>query len=1023
MIRRMRRAHASSVLLPALLVAMTLPLGGVASALAALPAGFEDQLVAKVSGPTAIAFTPDGRILVTSHFGKLFVIQGDALVTDPAIDLSALVCADKERGLLGVAVDPAFATNHFIYLYYTFKKFGSCPYSTATVPVNRVSRFVLADSNVIDPATETVLIDNVPNEDGIHNAGDLAFGKDGYLYVSIGDGGCDYAFNSGCGSQNDAARDQHILLGKILRITRSGGIPPGNPFTGGDSARCNVTGMTDPGKKCQETYAWGLRNPFRIAFDPNTSGTKFFINDVGQATWEEIDLGQAGADYGWNVREGFCARGSRTNCGPAPAGMTNPVYAYDHNTGCTGIIGGAFVPNGVWPSAYDNTYLYGDFVCGKIIRLTPIAGGGFTATDFATALGTNGITTLKFGPYGSTQAAYYLNYLNGGEVRRIVYTGTANRAPSAVVTSDKTSGPDPLTVNFDGRTSSDPDTDPLTFEWDFGDGSAHETGSNATHTYSGAGTYTATLTVRDGRGGQGSATVRIDVGNRPPVPVISSPGVTKTFAVGETIVLHGSADDPDEGALANSRLTWMVIKHHDAHEHPFLPVTAGNDIPIVGPDPEDPAATNATYLEIRLTATDAQGLSATVTRNLYPTKVPITFATSPAGLVVGVNGTSVTGSTTITSWDRYPLNVNAADQVDGSGASWRFSGWSDGGAASHAITTGTSAATYTATFTPATTGGPRTLTFGIDADTTVRSDQPTTSSGTNPTMIVDNQPVNHTLVRFTVSGVGTDIVTGATLRMYVTNSSPVAGTAYRVASQSWPESVTWRDAPVADLTPITTGGKATLNTWVAFDLSPLITADGTYSVRITSTSADGARYASRETTTASLRPQVEVKTSSRNLGHVDVPAGGGCDGPSAEPDDQLRHGHPVRGGQQPDQAVPDPVPGLGRGYAHRDQRQTPAFVRRQLTERRDIHASALQRLGGERRHMEHGAGRRRNGGNARQGRFGHELLRRPDIDDPWRRRLHTPARDDERGWGRLRFERGRRGLAAATHPDDIDVVP
>ena len=165
----------ASVSTATLLIGLVLPLGGsTAAAASVVPAGFEDQLVAKVGGPTAIAFTPDGRILVTSHFGQLFVIQGGALVPTPAIDLGAKVCDDKERGLLGVAVDPAFSSNHYIYLYYTFKKFGSCPYDTTGVPVNRVSRFVLPNTNVVDPATETILIDNVPNEDGIHNAGDLA---------------------------------------------------------------------------------------------------------------------------------------------------------------------------------------------------------------------------------------------------------------------------------------------------------------------------------------------------------------------------------------------------------------------------------------------------------------------------------------------------------------------------------------------------------------------------------------------------------------------------------------------------------------------------------------------------------------------------------------------------------------------------------------------------------------------------------------------------------------------------------
>jgi hypothetical protein len=370
-----RPATKLAVLLATALPALWVPLADPS----VVPAGFSDQFVAKVGSPTAMAFTPDGRILVTSKAGKLSVIKNGAVVTTPAIDLTARVCSDGERGLVGVAVDPAFGTaNHFIYLYYTYKKFGSCPTLTSDVPVNRVSRFRLPAWNVIDPATEKVLIDNVPNYGGYHIAGDLEFGKDGNLYISSGDGGCDYAGDSACDSHNDAARDQNILLGKILRITP--------------------------------------------AVDPNAVHTRFFIDDVGQGTWEEIDNGHKGADYGWNVREGPCATGSRTNCGPPPPGMTNPIWSYDHNTGCTGITGGAFVPNGIWPAAYDNTYLYGDFICGKIIRLTP-ADGGFTASDFVTGLGTSSITTLKFGPYGSTQAAYYLNYLNGGELRRITYVG------------------------------------------------------------------------------------------------------------------------------------------------------------------------------------------------------------------------------------------------------------------------------------------------------------------------------------------------------------------------------------------------------------------------------------------------------------------------------------------------------------------------------------------------------------------------------------------------------------------------
>jgi glucose/arabinose dehydrogenase len=165
----------------------------------------------------------------------------------------------------------------------------------------------------------------------------------------VGDGGCDYAGNSGCAGANDASRDRHVLLGKVLRITRDGGIPSTNPYTGTSSARCYLTGRTDPGKNCQETFAWGLRNPFRFAFDPNATGTRFFINDVGQNAWEEVDQGKAGADYAWNLCEGSHDnpdRAGSVGCTASP--YTAPVHEYNHDTtGCASVTGGAFVPDGV----------------------------------------------------------------------------------------------------------------------------------------------------------------------------------------------------------------------------------------------------------------------------------------------------------------------------------------------------------------------------------------------------------------------------------------------------------------------------------------------------------------------------------------------------------------------------------------------------------------------------------------------------------------------------------------------------
>ena len=668
----------------------------IAAAQPVLPAGFDDAPVAAVPAPTAIAFTPDGRLLIASQTGTLQLYENGALRSTPALDLRTVVCTDSERGLLGVAVDPAFASNRAIYVYYTFKKHGVCERNTARAPVNRVSRFSLADSGAADRATEVVLVDNIPSPNGNHNAGDLAFGRDGYLYISVGDGGCDYLGDSGCAGANDAARDAHVLLGKILRITRDGGIPPSNPFLGAASVRCSAAGRAQPGQTCQETFATGLRNPFRMAFDPNAAGTRFFIGDVGQNAWEEIDLGQAGADYGWNTREGFCANGSTTNCGTPPAGLTNPIYAYAHTTGCSSITGGAFVPNGWWPAAYDNTYLFGDYVCGRIFLLTPQADGSFTRTTFVSGLGASSAVAMRFGPSSGGIALYYATYAGGGQIRRISHQ--PNASPRAVATASPLAGPTPLAVRFDGSASADPDGDALTHEWNFGDGSARVTGAIVSHTYSTAGRYTAVLTVRDARGGSGTASVQIDAGNRPPQPTITAPASTATFSVGQTLTLQGSATDPEDGALPGSRLSWRVTLHHGAHTHPFLAPTSGSTVTIQAPAPEDLAATTTSYLEIELTATDSAGATASVSQKLQPKLVPVTFATQPSGLTITVNGTPLTTPRQVTSWHGYQLRAGALDQRDAAGTSYVFASWSDGGPASHTIVTPAAAATYTATF-------------------------------------------------------------------------------------------------------------------------------------------------------------------------------------------------------------------------------------------------------------------------------------------------------------------------------------
>ena len=387
-------------------------------------------------------------------------------------------------GLLGLAVDPDFGPGQqFVYLYYTHKR-GNGDCTDHRDRANRVSRFTVGTSGLL--GSERVLVDNIPAFAGNHNGGDLHFGKDGFLYISVGDSGADLRTG---GSPNANARRLDLLNGKILRITRDGPPPQSNPFFA-NGVTCRTAGMAQgvpaeafnapPEKKerkrqhkkkrhkkkghgkggkknkkhnkrqrnrrerrrerdnqntpaggssavCREIFAFGLRNPFRFAFDPDSgpSSQRFYINDVGGGVWEEIDDGLAGADYGWDIREGPCVRGSTTNCQPSNQ-FEDPVFAYSRQglagpgvpdasfNGCSVITGGAFVPNdSAWPDSFDDEYLFADLGCGDLFALSTNGGGVSrigTGTPFEDSI------HLAFGPDG---ALYYTTFQGTGELHRI----------------------------------------------------------------------------------------------------------------------------------------------------------------------------------------------------------------------------------------------------------------------------------------------------------------------------------------------------------------------------------------------------------------------------------------------------------------------------------------------------------------------------------------------------------------------------------------------------------------------------
>ena len=383
------------------------------------------------------------------------------------------------------------------------------------------------------------------------------------------------------------------------------------------------------------------------------------------------------------------------------------------------------MPDGFWPVSYDNSYFFDDYVCNKIFELEPKSGGGFTQTEFANGLDQGGPVAMAFGPYGSGQALYYATYANGGEVRRITYTEAgANRAPHAVLSVNPDYGDTPLTVSFDGSGSMDPDSGdaPAAYSWDFGDGSPAVETTTASHTYEQAGTHLATLTVRDTKGAEDTARVRIYAGNGPPEPIISSPAQDKLFAVGEKIELRGSATDPQDGELPDSALSWEVVQHHNGdHTHPHFAGT-GNDLTFTAADAEDLLSTDPedNYLEIRLTATDSEGLSKTVTQKLTPKTVDVTFESRPSGLKLRLNGTTFATPRHFVSWEGYKLRVTALSPQTLAGSTHTFDAWSDGGTQGHDVFTGAQPGTYTATFKACTitgTSGNDVLEGTLGADT------------------------------------------------------------------------------------------------------------------------------------------------------------------------------------------------------------------------------------------------------------------------------------------------------------------
>ncbi|MEV1249914.1 PQQ-dependent sugar dehydrogenase [Nonomuraea sp. NPDC050022] len=631
---------------------------------------------AELGEAMSLAVMPNRSVVHTARDGTVRVtdVNGNTKVAG-----KLNVYSHDEEGLQGVAVDPDFASNRYIWLYYSPRLStpnGDAPSNGTQAQFDQwkgelhVSRFVLKPDDTLDMASEKVVL-QVQNDRGLccHVGGDLDFDAAGNLYLTTGDDSNPFE-SSGYSPldertdrnpQFDAQRsagNTNDLRGKLLRIKPQPDgtytIPSGNLFPPG-------TAKTRP-----EIYAMGFRNPFRMSVDkatgivylgdygPDAGVTNANRGPSGQVEFDRIT---SAGNYGWPYCTGtnttsetynewnFATNstGPKYNCAGGPTnnsfrntGLTTlpparPAwirYAGDagsppeFGSGSESPMGGPvyrYDPNlnsaVKFPQTLDGRYFAGEYGRRWIKTIEVKPDGAYGAISAFPWSGTQ-VMDMAFGPDG---ALYVLDYGDGNNnqaLYRIEYIGSANRNPIAKASADKTSGPAPLTVAFSSAGSSDPEGGALTYSWNFGDGTT-STAANPSKTYTTNGAYTATLTVRDPQGLTGTANVIVNVGNTAPTVILTTPAAGQLFSFGDTVPFQVTVTDPEDGTIDCAGVTVAYFLGHDSHRHQITSTTGCSGSISVPVDGEHDAAANI-YGVFVASYTDKGGLTSTSDRTLQP---------------------------------------------------------------------------------------------------------------------------------------------------------------------------------------------------------------------------------------------------------------------------------------------------------------------------------------------------------------------------------------------------------------------
>ncbi len=630
------------------------------------PTNFAGVQLATGLDPVGMDVVPDGRVFLTEKIGKIRILKNGALLSTPLITIPT-VDNFSERGLMKVVVDENFATNGYIYVFYTHK--------ANNIVNNRVSRFTVS-GDLASPNSEFVLIniDPVDGNTGYHNGGGLAI-KNNQIYISTGES------TVGANAQSFTS-----LKGKVLRVNTDGTIPTDNPFYN------SATGYY------RAIWALGLRNPFKLSVQNGTG--KIWCNDVGAGTWEEINEIEKGKNYGWPTIEG-----KRTNQ-TAPANYKDPFYAYNHSNETCSITAGAFYnpTTALFPTSYIGKYYFGDYCAGW---LKTIDANGTVAT-FATgidrpldvAVSKDGILYFiaRGGiPGGSNDAN---TSSNQGVLWKVNYTG--NGIPViGVQPTDRTVSIGQSTT-FQIVASGNPAP---TFQWQknnvniAGATQSSYTFSNPALADNGA-QFKVIVTNSAGSVTSTAATLTV-INNQSPVPVIDAPTNGKQYVGGQIINFAGSATDQEDGVLPASAYTWRIdLFHFDdpQHSHPALDNTSGiksGTFTI----PTDMETSPNVLFRIFLTVTDSNGASKTVSRDITPIISTISLVSNPPGLKLKLDGSQVTAPYNFDGAKGINRVIEALSPQTLNGTTYVFSSWSDNGEQSHTIATPNNGFTYTANFT------------------------------------------------------------------------------------------------------------------------------------------------------------------------------------------------------------------------------------------------------------------------------------------------------------------------------------